>query len=211
MDDIEFDRTLIAGAFSLAARDGWAAVSVDAAAREVGLAVDRARGRFAGRDAILLRFGRLADAAALTGVPTDGSVREKLFDILMRRFDALQEHRAGIVALLRALPGSPSQAVLLATATAQSMAWMLEGAGVASSGLPGTLRAKGLAAAWLYALRAWERDDSPDLGSTMAALDRALARAEQIGQWFGRREAPSGPKPFPEDPAGEPVPAASSI
>lgn len=205
MDDDSFDRTLIEAAFTLAARDGWNAVSVAAAAHEAGLPLPRARERFAGANAILLRFGRIADQAALTGAATDGTPREKLFDVLMRRIDALQAHRDGVRALIHALPANPAEALLLGAATGASMGWMLEGAGISSTGPRGMLRAKGLTAVWLFALRAWVRDSSADLSGTMAALDRALARAEQFGQWLDGAAAPSGPKPFP-DAFPEPVP-----
>jgi ubiquinone biosynthesis protein COQ9 len=203
MDDAAFDRALITAAFDLAASEGWPAVTVGAAARQAELPLEQARERFPGRDAILLRFGRIADQAALTDAAPDGSTRERLFDILMRRFDALQAHREGVRALLRALPSDPPAAFLLALATHGSMGWMLEGAGVSSAGLRGTLRAKGLAAVWLFALRAWDSDASPDLSATMAALDRALAQAERVAGWF-EPGASQAPKPFPEDPVAAP-------
>jgi hypothetical protein len=203
MTDEEFDAALIGGAFAVAGRDGWPAVSVVAAAREADLPLDRARTRFAGRDAILMRFGRQADSLALADAPATGPVRERLFDLLMRRFDALQAHRAGVLALLHALPTEPPTALLLAAATSRSMGWMLAAAGAPATGLSGLLAQKGLVAVWLYTLRAWQRDDSADLSTTMAALDRALARAEQAAGWFARPSPPSetGPKPFPEPPA----------
>lgn len=204
MTDLDFDTALVASAFTLAAGSGWRAVSVASAAIEANLDPDRARARFAGRDAILLRFGRLADEAALAGIPADAPPRERLFDALMRRIDVLQAHRAGVLALLDGLPRDPVLALLLAVATEQSMAALLEGAGVASSGLAGALRTKGLTAVWVYALRAWRADASADLSQTMAALDRALTRAEQAGRWLeGRVVQESGPKPFPEAPVGE--------
>jgi hypothetical protein len=208
MDDEAFDQSLITAAFALAARVGWPQMSVAAAARDANLPLERARARFAGRDAILLRFGRLADEAALTGALTEGSPRDRLFDVLMRRFDALQAHRSGVTALLRALPANPPLALLLAAATQTSMAWMLEACGISAGGLRGLLRTKGLTAVWLYTARAWERDESADLSATMAALDRALARAERFGAWLEGGDAASTPKPFPEDPASEPPQAA---
>ena len=72
MDDAAFDNALIAAAFQLAAEQGWRRVSVVAAARAAGLPLARARERFPGRSAILLRFGRLADQAALAEAPSEG-------------------------------------------------------------------------------------------------------------------------------------------
>jgi hypothetical protein len=200
MTDQEFDSAIIESAFAIAAREGWAKVSVIGAARAKNLPLDKARLRFAGPNTILLRFGQHADALALAEAPKTGPARERLFDLLMRRFDALQTHRAGVLALLHGLPTDPATALLLATATAKSMGWMLEAAGVKTAGLSGLLATKGLVAVWLYALNAWQRDDSLDLSTTMAALDRALSRAEQAANWFTRPAAApeSGPKPFPD-------------
>jgi hypothetical protein len=118
----------------------------------------------------------------------------------MRRFDALQAHRQGVLALLKTLPTDPGTALLLTAATARSMSWMLQAAGIPASGLSGQLAINGLLAIWLYTLRAWQTDDTADLAKTMAALDKALSRAEQAAGWFGRATpaADTGPKPFPE-------------
>ncbi len=199
MDDEAFDQALITSAFTLAASDGWAAVSVAEAARHAGLALDRARARFPSRDAILLRFGRVADQMALQGAVADGPPRDRLFDVVMRRFDALQTHRDGVRALLRALPAHPATALELALGTTGSMAWMLEGAGISARGVRGFLRTQGLTAVWLYTLRAWLADGSADLSGTMAALDRALGRAEQFGDMLDGGGGAPRPKPFPED------------
>jgi hypothetical protein len=200
MTDDEFDSALITNAFAIAAKEGWASVSVIGAARAGALPLEQARRRFPGRNAILLRFGQYADSLALQDAPEAGPTRERLFDLLMRRFDALQTHRAGVLALLHGLPADPPTALLLAAATGKSMVWMLSAAGVKTTGLRGLLATDGLVAVWLYTLRAWQRDDSPDLSTTMAALDRALSRAEQAANWFVAPALPAetGPKPFPE-------------
>jgi hypothetical protein len=72
------------------------------------------------------------------------------------------------------------------------MRWMLEAAGVSTAGLRGALRVRGLMAVWLWALRAWERDESADLSGTMAALDTALRRAETAAAWLGTHRATVG-------------------
>jgi len=203
MDDTEFDRALIAAALELAAQCGWHRVSVAQAARHAGLPLDRARGRFPGRMAVLLRLVRIADRAALAGATDEGSTRDRLFDLLMRRIDVLQSHRAGVLAVMRALPADPGAALLLATVNVRSMGWMLEAAGVSAVGPFGRLRAKGLLAVWLWTLRAWRRDSSDDLAATMAALDQALTQAGQAANWL--RAKPSAPPPPPEAPPEAPA------
>jgi len=191
MTDTEFDTALVTAAFRVAGEEGWSQVNVAKAARAGGLSVAEARARFPSRAAILLRFGRLADQAALLDVPDEGPVRDRLFDLLMRRFDVMQTNRAGVKALLRALPTDPPTALLLACATRRSMRWMLQGAGVTATGARGALQVRGLLMVWLWAVRAWQRDESEDLSGTMVAVDAALNRAERAAQWLhGRRSTP---------------------
>ncbi len=184
MTDQEFEAALVDAAFTLGTQAGWSRVSAAAAARHAGLDLVRARSLFPCTGTILKKFGRLADGFALTGAAADGSTRDRLFDILLRRFDFLQARRAGVVALMRALPACPPLALALAELNITSMGWLLEGAGVDATGLTGALRKRGLLAVWLYGLRAWAEDESADLTATMAAVDTALARAEHFALRF---------------------------
>lgn len=213
MDDAEFDRTLIAAAFEQIAERGWARLSIAEAARAAGLPLDRARLRFPGRGALLLKFGRMADAAALAEVTSEGSARDRLFGLLMRRIDVLQAHRPGVLALLAATPTDPLLTLVLAGTNLRSMAWMLEAAGVSTAGPGGVLRAKGLLGVWLWALRTWRNDASADLAPTMAALDHALHWAERCSQWFSGRAArddAAAPEPEPPPDSAWPEPPGSA-
>lgn len=215
MSETDYDSPLIAAALRMAAERGWRTVTVAAAAREAGLPLGEARRRFPSRASILLRFGELADQAALQDLAAEGTARDRLFDLLMRRFDALQAHREGIRAVLGALPTDPALAVALACATRRSMKWLLEAAGVDTAGARGELRVQGLVAVWLWGVRAWERDASEDLSGTMATVDSALQRAESAANWLHGASAaePAAPPPVsegageldPSDPAAEPA------
>jgi ubiquinone biosynthesis protein COQ9 len=207
MDDDVFDRALIAAWFALLAGSGRRFPSVAAAAREAGLPVERARARFASRASVLLRFGRLADQAALTGMATDGSGRARLFDTVMRRIDQLQAHRAGVLAALRLLPTTPPLALLLGLAMERSVRWLLDAAGVSTGGLRGALRVRGMVGVWVWTVRAWQTDDSADLSTTMAALDKALGHAERAAGWLGGGAAAASP----EVPADPPMAAPADV
>jgi ubiquinone biosynthesis protein COQ9 len=215
MSEPDFDTALVTAAFRIAADQGWRNVNVVAAARAAGLPLDEARARFPNRSSILLRFGRLADQAALKDAPSEGPIRDRLFDLLMGRFDALQAHRSGVKALLKALPTEPPTALLLACATRTSMRWLLQAAGVTATGPRGALQVRGLVAVWLWGVRAWQRDESDDLSATMAAVDAALGRADRVASWLSGsvRSTPPPPPAAPGageiDPSDPPAPSGS--
>ncbi len=194
MDTNEFDKAVVAAVFQQAGLVGWADTSLVDAAREAGLDLARLRIRFPGKDALLLRFGTMADQAALAASQSEGSPRERLFDLLMARFDQLQQHRGGMLSLIAALRTDPATTLLLYGATLRSMRWMLDAAGIPTGGVTGVLRVHGLLAVWAYALRAWERDEGADLPATMAAVDRALDRAIQAEGMLPGHRRPAEPE-----------------
>ncbi|RBM08024.1 TetR family transcriptional regulator [Novacetimonas cocois] len=194
MDNDQFDDALLRSAMERAALYGWRRLTVVDAARDAGLSLDVARKRFPFKASILLTLGRLADEAALVDDGSTGTPREKLFDLLMRRLDVFQQYRAGVRAALRALPFDPPLALLLGGATMESMKWMLGAAGLDISGVAGALRVQALLGAWTVTLRAWDKDDSLDMGTTMAALDKALDKALRFSALpgIGKAAAASG-------------------
>ena len=113
--------------------------------------------------------------------PAEGSsARDRLFDVLMRRFDVLQPDKEAVAAIVRDALSNPLAALCHGPQLLASMAWMLEDAGLSSAGPAGALRAKGLALVYLAALRAWLGDDNADKAKTMAVLDRGLRQAETV-------------------------------
>ena len=74
----------------------------------------------------------------------------------------------------------PFAALALTPSALQSLAWMLEAAGIDSSGLRGAVRVRGLALIWAAAFRVWLDDEDGGLAPTMAELDRRLRQAESL-------------------------------
>lgn len=182
--DRDTDAALVTACLEQISTRGWSRLSIPLAARNAGIPLDIARRHLPDRYALLLRFGAMADAFALKDSPNDGPARDRLFDLVMRRIDFLQQHRAGGIALLRAVPFDPLAVLLVASANLRSMSWLLETAGISATGPKGGLRVAGLIAIWGWTVRAWERDDSEDMAATMATLDAALGRAERAANWL---------------------------
>jgi AcrR family transcriptional regulator len=179
------DARLVAGLWRVIAAHGWDGLSMLRVATQAGVPPAELRRRCPTPLHLLALHGRVADQAVLEGtVPGQGgAARDRVFDVLMRRIVAMQPHRAGILRLFDDLRADPLLALALLAALPRSMAWMLEAAEVpARRGPLGLVRVNGLTAVWLATVRAWTRDDNPDLGATMAALDRALDRAGQVAR-----------------------------
>jgi AcrR family transcriptional regulator len=186
---------ILAAAMAEAAGVGWAQVSLAAIAARAKMKLGDVLRHVPTKAHLLARFADHVDRQALGGVGAIDhaqSVKDRLFDLLMKRFDALQAHRQGVKALMSGVMRDPGEGAMLLGRLARSMESTLAAAGLSPHGLKGLLQVMGLKAAYLAALRAWRQDDSADMAKTMAALDRALGLAERAGKAvFGRRPKPS--------------------
>jgi AcrR family transcriptional regulator len=194
----ERDR-IIDAALHLIAQHGWRHLSLAAIAAEADLPILALYRTFPSKPAILCGFSRRIDEAVLATPlepeAADERPRDRVFDLLMRRFDALHPHRAALEVLGRELPTDPLAALAAGAGLLRSIGWMLEAAGISTVGLGGAIAVQLTAAAYAATLRVWLRDDSPDLAPTMAALDRRL---RSIERWLGSaRRSPSGPATRP--------------
>jgi AcrR family transcriptional regulator len=177
---------------ALVAERGWRGVSLATVAEAAGLTTLQVYRIFPSKAAILCGLSRRIDEAVLAAPPEAEAgerPRDRLFDILMRRFDALQPYREALNRLRRDLPFDPPSALVVGAAVLCSMRWMLDGAGIAASGIGGVIAVKLTTAAYLAASHTWSGDDSPDLAPTMATLDRRLRGIET---WLGRSRSASG-------------------
>lgn len=186
MSEIEdkLEARLLDGLWGAIAEHGWRGATMARIATAGGVTLAELRRHAGCPQALVMLSLRMADRAVLAGtVPTEGeSPRDRLFDVLMRRLDQLQPHRAGVVRFMKDLPFDPLFAIAVGFATERSMAWMLDAAGIGSRGVTGELRKRGMMGVWVYTLNAWMKDESSDMAATMAALDKALDRADQIAR-----------------------------
>jgi ubiquinone biosynthesis protein COQ9 len=169
----------------MVAAGGWRDLSYAEIAKNAGLSLAAAYEAYPSKGAILTGISRDIDArlfASLEEDPLDGSAKDRLFDLLMRRFDAVNKHREAYAALAWELPRTPLEAGCLMLQLRRSLGNMLEAAGLSASGLRGACRIEGLGAIYACALRVWLKDDTADLSKTMAELDKRLG---QVDRWLG--------------------------
>lgn len=184
----ESDR-IVDAAVAVIPTEGWQGLSLAAIAVAAELPILQVYRVFRSKQAILRALYRRIDEIVLAEPPVpepDEHPRDRLFDLMMRRFDALQPYKPALDVLRRELPGDPVAMLCAAGSLVRSMRWMLEAADIPTGGLRGGIVVKLCTAAYLSAIRVWHRDESPDLARTMAALD---ARLRRIESWFAPARA----------------------
>jgi AcrR family transcriptional regulator len=152
-------------------------------AKEAGVSLTQLRGEFASTLAIFAAHVKAIDRAVLAEDFSDMAEeppRERLFDVLMRRLEAMAPYRQAVRSLLRSAGRNPPLALALNGLAVRSQQWMLAAAEIDAAGPSGMVRAQGLALLFSSVLRTWVRDDDPGLARTMAALDRALGRGQRF-------------------------------
>ncbi|MEC8664061.1 MAG: TetR family transcriptional regulator [Pseudomonadota bacterium] len=176
----------VESALKLAEARGWQNISLSDIARDAELDMAVMHDSFEDRFDVLAALGRMIDRKVLENIASDNHglpERDRLFDIMMERFDVLNDYRGGLTSILSSFKTDPKQAVISLPHLGRSMSWMLEAAGIETAGIKGAVKVIGLTGIYLKTLRVWCDDESPDMGKTMAALDKNLGQAEE---WAGR-------------------------
>jgi ubiquinone biosynthesis protein COQ9 len=185
-----FDQTssrgkIIETALSLAAERGWNALTLDEIASTAGYNLAEFRKEFSSKAEILAAFTRAVDDAVLARVdrPEPGAAgRDRLFDVLMTRFELMAPYKAGLRRILGDLRYRPGDSLAQFGAASRSIYWMLAAAGFDAEGPRGAFRIPGLMGIYARVFDIWLEDDDPGMARTMAALDNRLRRGERMVQ-----------------------------
>ena len=180
------DREKIIAAFmALLAEKRFEQIGFGEIAARSGLTLANCRAEFGSTLAILAAHMKELDRTVLAGANGDMAEeppRERLFDVLMRRVEAMAPHREAVRSLMKSAQCNPGLAFALNGLAVRSQTWMLTAADVDAAGPRGMIRAQGLAMLFASVLRTWVDDEDEGFARTLAALDRALARGQR---WSG--------------------------
>jgi AcrR family transcriptional regulator len=178
---------IIDAALHLAAEEGWSRLALDKIATKADVNLSALRKEFHSKPQILAAFSRMLDDAVMTKVEVepDISTRERLFDVLMTRFELMAPYKEGSLRIYNDLHRHPTQGMAQLCVQARSQYWMLTAAGIAADGPASLLRVPGLMGIYTNVFDTWLHDDDPRLAKTMAVLDQYMEKAEKIMQRLG--------------------------
>lgn len=211
-------REKILGAFlTLLAEKRFERIELSQVAQLANVTLADLRGEFGSTFDMVAAFMRETDKKVLAGGEQlaldpeldEQSARDRLFEVLMRRFEALSPYREAVRSLYRSARTNPQLAMGLNKLAVRSQQWMLSAANIGSSGMIGGMRAQALSCFFAKAMKTWLDDEDPGLARTMASLDRELATAERLAGFAremcrflpgGRPRRSRRDDTFPQDP-----------
>ncbi len=179
---------IIEALMELAGERVWEDISISDVATRANLSLADFRDAFPSKGAVLAALSRKIDRVVLDATSDDLAgepAKERLFDVLMRRLDALTPYKLGLEGVSEWVGRAPLAATAVNRLELNSMRFMLEAAGIDSEGPVGLVKLQGLVFLWGRVLRTWFRDDDPGLAETMSLLDKELTRGGKI---VGRAE-----------------------
>ncbi len=182
-DAKDIKTAIVEATMKLAAERRFEDIAIRDIAAEAGVTLADFRDAFPSKGAVLAGFSRKIDRAVLAtplGELAASSKRDRLFDVLMRRLDAMAPYRDALRGIAAWLRRDPLALIEMNRLTVNAMRFMLEAAEIDSDGPGGALKLQGLALAWARVFAIWLDDSPPDFSKSMAALDRELTRGERM-------------------------------
>ena len=174
--------TQLERAFATIEEKGWSRLTLTDLAAALELSLVELRAMVDSKYDLISALNRQVDEAVLqecASIDLNDSPRDRLFEVMMARFDALTPYRDALGMMAFSARSDFRLAAMTHKHLQRSMGWMLEAAGLGEGGLRGKFRQNGLTVVYIRASMAWLKDDSEDLSATMKALDQALEDAER--------------------------------
>jgi len=174
---------------ALLAEHGFEDIGLAEVAGRAGLKLSQLRAEFGSTLAIYAAHVKDIDRAVLAGGEdmTDEPPRERLFDVEVRRLEAMAPYKEAVRSMLRSARRDPPLALALNALAVRSQRWMLEATGINAAGPHGAVRAQGAALLFARVVGVW-------LGMTGIVRDgphhggaRPRARRRGALGWLRRR------------------------
>lgn len=174
---------IIDATMALAAERSWEDIELADIAQRAGVTLAQLRESFPSKGAVLGGFSKRIDRIVLDGMGhdlDDESPKERLFDVLMRRLDAMAPYREALRGIRESVRFDPVSMAALNQLALNSHRYMLAAAGIGTEGPAGALKLQGVVLMWSRVLDTWFRDEDPGMARTMAKLDKELARGGRM-------------------------------
>jgi ubiquinone biosynthesis protein COQ9 len=178
METVE-GRAILMEALKIIQFVGWHDFSLVDLARHADYSLDMVYEIYPTKGDIITAFIHKVNKEVLRDLDKDDLLedpRDLIFELVMRRFEALKPHKEVVRSLWIQRWRDPLTFLCVAPSGIHSMRWMLNAAGYDISGPCGLIRVQVFGLFYLSVMSDWLEDDTADQAKTMAAIDRMLKR-----------------------------------
>jgi ubiquinone biosynthesis protein COQ9 len=170
-------------ALQCAEKMGWENTKFDNIAKAAKIPLAEIKLSFANTTAIVPAIADWVSAETFSqcGKPDmSASVRERLFEVLMARFDVLQTYRKAFLSIASASRRDPKIALILVPAQIEAMKEVLKFSVVPTSKFCAPVTPVALWGIFALIFHVWQSDETIDMSKTMAATDRYLRTVDRV-------------------------------
>ena len=176
------EEKLIALGFELIEKKGWKYFSLESLATANKSDLATIKYYFRNKSQFLESFSEMIDDKVLASVDIEefnkNSIKDNLFELIMLRFENLNNYKTGLKNILSELKKSPVELKKIMKKILDSMDLFLEVANVKKNYLTDFIKVNIIFLIYSYVFNVWLDDQSAEMSKTMAELDKWLSRAE---------------------------------
>ena len=179
---IEFEKKIAQQTLNILKKKSWNSFSLEQILKSLKVKKNHIKTKFD----LLKTISKYVDYLLIKNTKSieNSSSKDMLFEVLMARFDILEENRKAFLEIYKILKKNPQQFIKLLPTFLESMIITAELSKYKVNGLKGSIRLKGLMLIYFITFFQWMEDKDPSLEKTMTALDKNLDQAEKLSKLF---------------------------
>ena len=179
---IEYERKIAQQTLQVLKKKSWGAFSLDQILKKVKVKKTNIKTKFD----LLKTISKYVDYLLINKTKSleNSTSKDMLFEVLMARFDILEENRKAFLEIYKILKKNPKQFLKLLPTFLESMIITAELSKYKVNGLKGAVRLKGLMLIYFITFFQWVDDNDATLEKTMTALDKNLDQAEKFSKFL---------------------------
>ena len=189
-NSIETENKYIKKGFDLINDIGWEEFSLEKLSTKEKIPINDLKVFFKCKNSIVDKFSRMIDKNIESKLRIDdfkdSSKKDILFELIMMRFDEMEDFKGSLVKILDVSKNKPLLISIITKNVMNTMDFFLELSNSYNNYAFDILKKNFLFIIYSISFKTWLSDDTEDLSKTMAELDKLLSTAENFQQKVSR-------------------------
>ena len=185
-NSIEIENKYIKKGFDLINDIGWEEFSLEKLSTKEKIPINDLKVFFKCKNSIVDKFSRMIDKNIESKLRIDdfkdSSKKDILFELIMMRFDEMEDFKGSLVKILDVSKNKPLLISIITKNVMNTMDFFLELSNSYNNYAFDFLKKNFLFIIYSITFKTWLSDDTEDLSKTMAELDKLLSTAENFQQ-----------------------------